>query len=121
MTTTHDATWLPSAGDLVWADLRPWRGKEKGGVRPVVVLTDRDYHLRSETAIVCLVTSNVKPWPTKVLLPHGLPVHGAILVDEVRTLDRQARGFRPICTIPDEVLSEVRGKLAGLVGIEISP
>jgi mRNA interferase MazF len=120
MTSIHDAISVPNAGDLVWADLRPWRGREKGGVRPVVVLTDRDFHLRCETAIVCLVTSNRKPWPSKVLLPPGLPVGGAILADEVRTLDRRARGFRPIGRVPDEVLSELRGKLAALVGIVTS-
>jgi mRNA-degrading endonuclease toxin of MazEF toxin-antitoxin module len=86
-------------------------------VRPVVVLTDHDYHLRSETAIVCLVTSDVKPWPTKVMLPQGLPVRGAVLVDQVRTLDRRARGFRLIGRLPDEVMAEIRGKLAALTGI----
>jgi mRNA-degrading endonuclease toxin of MazEF toxin-antitoxin module len=72
--------------------------------------------LRNETAIACLVTSNVKPWPTKVLLPGGLAVHGAIMVDQIHTLDRRERGFRAVGRVPDEVMQEVRGRLAALLG-----
>lgn len=116
MTTTAEHTAL-QAGDLVWVDLDPTRGREQGGARPAVVLTDREFHRRNVIAIVCPVTSNASPWPTKVLLPEGLPVTGAILVDQVRTLDRSVRGFRPIGRVPDELLAEVRGRLAAVLGI----
>jgi mRNA interferase MazF len=117
MTTTAEGLSLLRAGDLVWVDLRPTRGREQGGVRPAVVLTDREYHRRNDTAIVCPITSNEQPWPTKVALPEGLAVSGVILVDQVRVLDRSARGFRAVGRVPDVVLAEVRAKLAALVGI----
>jgi len=119
MTITAEDSSLLQAGDLVWVDLRPTRGHEQGGVRPAVVLTDREFHRRNDTAVVCPVTSNKKPWPTKVLLPDGLAATGAILVDQVRTLDRTARGFRAIGRVPDQVLAEVRGRLATLLGINV--
>jgi|ERR1700730_6375181 mRNA interferase MazF len=119
MTTTAEDSSLLQAGDLVWVDLRPTRGRKQGGVRPAVVLTDREFHKRNDTTIVCPITSNVKPWPTKIILPDGLVVSGAILVDQVRSLDRSARGFRSIGRVPDQVLDEVRGRLAGLLGINI--
>jgi mRNA-degrading endonuclease toxin of MazEF toxin-antitoxin module len=81
------------------------------------VLTDREFHKRNDTAIICPITSNKKPWPTKVILPDGLAVCGAVLVDQVRSLDRSARGFRSVGRVPDQVLDEVRGRLAGLLGI----
>jgi len=116
MTTTAEDSSLLQAGDLVWVDLRPTRGREQG-VRPAVVLTDREFHKRNDTAIICPITSNKKPWPTKIILPDGLAVRGAILVDQVRSLDRSARGFRSVGRVPDQVLDEVRGRLAGLLGI----
>lgn len=119
MTITAEDSSLLQAGDLVWVDLRPARGREQGGVRPALVLTDREFHRRNDTAVVCPVTSNKKPWPTKVLLPDGLAATGAILVDQVRTLDRTARGFRAIGRVPDQVLAEVRGRLAALLGINV--
>ncbi len=120
MTSTAGKAFLPEAGDLVWVDLTPVRGREQGGARPAVVLTDREFHRRNQTAIVCPVTSNRQPWPTKVPLPDGLAAEGAILVDQIRVLDRVERGFRPIGRVPAEVLAEVRATLAALVGIVIS-
>jgi mRNA interferase MazF len=116
MTTAEDSSLL-QAGDLVWVDLRPTRGREQDGVRPAVVLTDREFHKRNDTAIVCPITSNTKPWPTKIILPDGLAVRGAVLIDQIRSLDRSARGFRSIGRVPDEILDEVRGRLAALLGI----
>lgn len=105
------------AGAIVWVDLRPSLGREQGGVRPAIVLSNKAFHRLNQTAIVCPITSNVKPWPTKVLLPAGLPVAGAVLTDQVRCLDRAARGFRQVGSVPDEVLLAIRLKLAELVGI----
>jgi mRNA-degrading endonuclease toxin of MazEF toxin-antitoxin module len=82
------------------------------------VLTDREFHRRNDTAIICPITSNKKPWPTKVILPDDLAVRGAVLVDQVRTLDRSARGFRSVGRVPDRILDEVRARLAGLLGID---
>jgi len=120
MTITAEDSFPLQAGDLVWVDLRPTRGREQSGVRPAVVLTDREFHRRNNTAVVCPITSNKTPWPTKVILPDGLAARGAILVDQIRTLDRVARGFRPVGRVPDQILNEVRGRLAALLGINIA-
>jgi mRNA interferase MazF len=119
MTTTAADSFPLQAGDLVWVDLRPARGRGQGGVRPAVVLTDREFHRRNDTAVVCPITSNKLPWPTKVILPEGLAAQGAILVDQIRTLDRTERGFRAVGRVPDEVLNEVRARLAALLGINL--
>ncbi|MFL9825455.1 type II toxin-antitoxin system PemK/MazF family toxin [Rhodoplanes sp. SY1] len=103
----------------MWVDLRPTRGREQSGVRPAVVLTDHEFHRRGETAIVCPITRNTTPWPTKVVLPKGLAVSGAVLVDQIRVLDRTTRGFRLIGQVPPDVLAEVRGRLAALLGIDL--
>ncbi len=119
MTITAEDSSLLRAGDLVWVDLRPTRGREQGGVRPAVVLTDREFHRRNDTAVVCPITSNKTPWPSKVVLPDGLAARGAVLVDQIRTLDRTERGFRSVGRVPEEVLNEVRARLAALLGINL--
>ncbi|MCJ2140534.1 type II toxin-antitoxin system PemK/MazF family toxin [Methylobacterium sp. E-066] len=116
MTTGRDVHDLPEAGDLVWVDLRPTLGREQSGVRPALVLTSRDFHARNATAIVCPVTRNIDPWPTKVMLPQGLAISGAMLTDQIRNVDRAARGFRRIDGVPVETLDAVRQKLANLLG-----
>ena len=119
MTTTAAESVGLQAGALVWVDLRPTRGREQGGVRPAVVLTDSEFHRLNGTAIVCPITSNKTPWPTKVVLPDGLEARGAVLVDQIRTLDRSGRGFRVMGRVPDAILNEVRGRLAALLGMNV--
>ena len=117
MMTGREGFALPDAGDLVWVDFRPTLGREQSGVRPGLILTNRGYHVRNATAIVCAVTRNVDPWPTKVILPEGLAISGAILTDQIRNVDRASRGFRPIDRVPSITLDLVREKLANLLGL----
>ncbi|GJD89809.1 Endoribonuclease toxin MazF [Methylobacterium hispanicum] len=113
--TTEDR--LLQAGDIVWVDLRPTLGREQSGVRPAVVLSDAGFHRLNETAIVCPVTSNTKPWPTKIVLPDDLPVTGAVLADQIRCVDRASRGFRRVGSVPDDVLLKIRLMVAELIGL----
>jgi mRNA interferase MazF len=110
---------LPDAGDVVWADFKPVRGSEQAGSRPALVLSTRLMHQATRVAIICPVTNNLHPWPTKVFLPDGLLVKGAILADQIRSVDRVARGFRFIDRVPQEILNEVRFKVAALVGLDL--
>lgn len=117
MTMTTDDQPAPQAGDIVWVDLRPTLGREQSGVRPAIVLSDLTFHRRNATAIVCPITRNVTPWPTKILLPDGLSVSGAVLLDQIRCVDRASRGFRRVGSIPDDVLLRIRLGVAELIGL----
>jgi mRNA interferase MazF len=108
---------LPERGALVWVDFTPQSGREQAGHRPALVISPRIYHERSRLAVVCPITSNLRPWPWKVALPTGLPVAGAVLVDQVRAIDRDARGLRLAGVAPQTVVAEVQAKLAALLGI----
>ena len=103
----------------MWVDFNPVKGNEQAGARPAVILSSAAMHEASRMAIICPVTSNLNPWPAKVFLPEGFSVKGAILVDQVRSVDRTMRGFRFIARIPDEILTEARFKLAALIGIDL--
>lgn len=107
------------AGDIVWTDLDPVVGTEQGGRRPAIVLTDRAFNLRDRRSVVCPITQNLTPWPTKVVLPAGMQTRGAVLVDQIRNVHRDLRGFRFIEHAPDEVLADVRAILGSILGITI--
>jgi mRNA interferase MazF len=108
---------LPERGALVWVDFTPQSGREQSGHRPALVMSPRIYHERSSLAVVCPITSNTRPWPWKVVLPNGLSVSGAVLVDQVRSIDRAARRLRLAGAAPQTVVAEVQAKLAALFGI----
>src|SRR5271166_5946625 len=71
--------YAPEAGDLVWTDFDPRLGREQSGRRPALVVSPADFCRVTEFAIVCPVTSRVRPFGTSVVLPSGLPVSGEIL------------------------------------------
>ncbi len=66
-------------------------------------------------AILCPVTTRIKGYPFEVILPGGLPVAGAVLADQVRSLDWHARKAAQICELPAETTDEVLGKLQPLL------
>jgi mRNA interferase MazF len=108
----------PEAGDLVWVDFNPQSGHEQSGRRPALVLSPRAYHARTALAVVCPITSNITPYPFKVLLPEDLPIGGAVLADQVKSIDRRARGLQIAGAVPSSILADVKAKLAALLGFE---
>jgi mRNA interferase MazF len=108
---------LPERGALVWFAFSPQSGHEQAGDRPALVMSPRLYHERSKLALVCPITSNMQPWPWKVMLPDGLGVAGAVLVDQLRAIDRGARRLRVAGQAPGAVVAEVQARLAALLGI----
>jgi mRNA interferase MazF len=107
----------PDAGDLIWTDFDPTRGREQGGRRPALVLSPAAFYRASRFVIVCPITSHVRRFRTSVLLPPGLPIEGEVLTSHVRSLDTQARPIRSAAaTVPAAVLADARAKVAALIG-----
>jgi mRNA interferase MazF len=106
---------VPERGSLVWLLFSPHAGREQAGRRPGIVVTSRGYHLLSDSAIVCPITSRERGWPTEVKLPAGLPISGVILVDQVRSIDREARRLEVVGQAPESVLEEINARLAPLL------
>jgi len=100
---------------VVWITLNPQAGHEQAGRRPAVVLSPQSYNRKVGLAILCPITSQTKGYPFEVLLPEGLTVAGAILSDQVKSLDWRARNAELICTLPAEAISEVLQKLSTLL------
>ena len=110
--------FLPDAGDLVWTDFDPTVGREQAGRRPALVVSPAALTLNTGFAFVCPITSRVRPFPTSVVLPDGLPIFGEILLSHLRSIDTLARPVRPIgAAVPATVAAEVRAKLAALIAI----
>ena len=109
---------IPDAGDLVWVNFNPQAGHEQAGHRSALVLSPRAYHEKTSLALVCPITSNVKPYPFKVMLPAESPISGAVLADRAKSIDRNARQLKVAGAVPWSILLEVQTKLAALIGID---
>lgn len=117
MTIPNEEDDIPDRGYLAWVNLDPRVGHEQSGNRPVVVLSPYEYHAKTPYIIICPITSNITPYPFKVRLPEGLPISGAVLVDQVKSVDRWARGCDIVGIVPESVMADIRGRLASLLGI----
>ena len=99
----------------MWISPNPQAGHEQAGRRPAVVLSPQSYNSKVGLAILSPVTGQPKGYPFEVQLPPGLPVTGAVLSDQVKSLDWRARNIELICSLPVATISEVLQKLATLL------
>jgi mRNA interferase MazF len=107
--------YFPERGDVVWVSFNPQSGYEQAGRRPALVLSPSAYNQKVGLAILCPITNQIKGYPFEVIIPEGFAVAGAILSDQVKSLDWQARDTELICTLPAETVSQVLQKLELLI------
>ena len=109
--------YVPDAGDIVWLDFDPQAGREQAGRRPAIVLSAQYFNGKTGVAYVCPITSKVKGYRFHVQLPEGLPVHGSVLCEHMRSLDWRARNVTPMGKMPDAILKEIRAAVRTFAGI----
>ena len=107
--------YVPERGEIVWLHFTPQAGHEQAGHRPALVISPRSYNRRVGLALFCPVTSQVKGYPFEVVLPPGLEAEGAILSDQVKSLDWRVREAKRVCAVPPEVLEETIAKILAVV------
>ncbi len=109
-------TYIPNRGDIVWITFNPQAGYEQAGRRPALVLSPAAYNGKVGLAILCPITRQIKHYPFEVLIPDGLTIGGAILSDQVKSLDWKTRQAAFVCRLPTSTLDEVLQKLGTLIG-----
>jgi len=109
------AGYVPDRGDVVWISLNPQAGHEQAGRRPAVVLSPAAYNGRVGLAVFCPITNQVKGYPFEVLIPAGQSVTGAVLADQVKSLDWKARRADLIGKLPASVIDDVLAKARTLL------
>lgn len=78
-------------GSVIWVDLTPIKGRERGGHRPAVVISSADYlTVITELIIVLPATTVNRDWPNHVLLngPTGFSQPTYAMTEQPRTISR---------------------------------
>ena len=107
--------YVPDRGDAVWISMNPQAGHEQAGRRPALVISPLAYNRKVGLAIMYPITSQVKGYPFEVLINAGAGVGGAILSDQVRSLDWRERRAEFVCRLPVETVAVVLEKLLTLI------
>ncbi len=106
-------------GDVRWADLDPTKGREQGGKRPVVVISQDVFNQRSGTVIAMAITSQPQAagFPLTFELPSAkLPRRSWVKISQIRTLSTERIGKLIVRLEPEQTdqlidgLNEIVGK-----------
>ncbi len=111
-------SYVPDRGDIVWLQFDPQAGHERAGRRPAFVVSPRDYNRKVGLALFCPITSRVKGYPFEVPLPRSGRARGAVLSDQLKSLDWRARKADRFDHVSEEVILEVAARILALVDPE---
>ena len=108
-------------GDIFYADLSPVVGSEQGGIRPVLIVQNDIGNKFSPTVIAAAITSQrfKTNLPTHIRVNadgSGLAKDSIILLEQVRTLDKQ-RLKETMGNLPDADMTRVDRALSVSLGI----
>lgn len=106
---------VPDKGDIVWLSFNPQTGHEQSGRRPALVISPQEYNGKTDLAIFCPITSQVKGYPFEVKIPDNLEISGVILSDQIKSLDWKTRKAEFICKLPKDAFIDTLNKINALL------
>ncbi|MBP3040761.1 type II toxin-antitoxin system PemK/MazF family toxin [Bacillaceae bacterium Marseille-Q3522] len=68
--------------------------------------------------LACPITSKVKGYPFEVGIPGGLTIHGAILTDQLRSVDWRSGNLKIVCKVPEETVQECLEKINTFITLD---
>ena len=99
-------------GDVRWADLDLTKGREQGGKRPVVVISQDVFNLRSGTVIAMAITSQPQAAGFPLTLELGsakLPKRSWVKISQIRTLSTERIGKLIVRLEPEQTETLIEG------------
>ena len=111
-------TYFPDRGDFVHLNFSPSAGHEMADRHFALVLSTASFSRIIGFALVCPITSTIRPWPFHVMVPkgilpakHGVLVESNIATDQVKSVDCREREMDFVCKAPEDVLDEALAKV----------
>ncbi len=106
--------YIPERGDVVWTDFNPASGHEQKGKRPAIILSPSSFNKKFLLAVIAPISSRVKGHGFEVLF-KGKKISGAILCQQVKTIDFIERGLQFAEKAPKEIMSDVLAKVKTII------
>ncbi len=105
-------------GDIHWADLNPVIGSERGGLRPVLILSQNVFNENSGTVIAVAITSQPQRagFPLTLELSESkLPKQSWVKISQIRTLSVKRIGNK-LAKVSDEEVALIIEGLNEIIG-----
>jgi len=100
-------SYVPQKGDFVAVTFDPQSGHEQKGRRPALVVSNTLFNEQTGLAMVCPLTTTDRRYPFHVAVENDPHITGFIMVEQVKSIDYQARKTKFIGKASDEVLDMV--------------
>ncbi len=81
-------------------------------------MSPHSYNAAAGLCVIFPITSRVRDYPFEAVLPDSASIRGAVLTDQPRSISWEKRPIKHAGRAPDTVLTEVRERLAALLGID---
>jgi len=106
--------YIPDRGDIVWLEFAPQKGREIQKTRPALIISPKNYNLKTKLVLCMPITSKIKGYPFEVVINDG-PIKGAILSDQIRSFDWLSRKATFIICCDQGLIIEALAKLKLLI------
>jgi mRNA interferase MazF len=93
----------PLQGDIIKINLDPKKGHEQAGYRPYICLSNKIISDYANIAVFAPISNTKRKYPLYIPLKKTKTT-GDVLLDQLVTIDYNARNFRFIETVPDALL-----------------
>jgi mRNA interferase MazF len=106
--------YAPKEGDIVWLEFDPQKGKEIQKTRPALTISPHAYNLKTGLGLFMPITSKIKGYPFEIMIDKD-ELQGAILCDQIRSLDWKARKAKFAMHAPLSIMEDVIAKFSVLL------
>lgn len=99
--------YVPKKGDYIAVTFDPQSGHEQKGRRPALVVSNTLFNEQTGLAMVCPLTTTDRKYPFHVAVTNDPNITGFVMVEQVKSIDYQARKIKFIGKASDEVIDMV--------------
>jgi mRNA interferase MazF len=97
---------VPLQGEIIKINLNPRKRREQMGYRPYICLSNKLISDYGNIAIFAPVSNTKRKYPLYIPLA-GTKTTGAVMLDQLVTIDYNARQFQFVETVPDKFLAVI--------------
>jgi mRNA interferase MazF len=99
--------YIPDKGDFITLSFDPQTGHEQKGRRPALVISKYLFNQGTGMAIVCPITNTNRGVPFHILVPSTSSLTGFVMVEQVKSIDYNARNARYVEKAPAQLVEDV--------------
>ncbi|MCL2044164.1 MAG: type II toxin-antitoxin system PemK/MazF family toxin [Treponema sp.] len=107
--------YSPKQGDIIYLDFDPQAGHEQKGRRPALIISNEQFHIRTNLAMVCPITNSISNFPMHIKLDSRTKITGEIMCEQAKCLDIAARNVTFSEAVPDDILDDAIDLICAIV------